>query len=558
MANSDPRRRRTATRPSKANDDLERAKCIAREMQKILDAPGPRESAVARAAERLGKTSRHIYTLLERYRDERTASSLLRKSGPRPKRLSAKIEEIIATNLRERWNTLEAPDLSRVVSEIAAQCAEAGLPPPSYVTVQDRIPILFTPEQIAKKRSSNANDVRRLKPRPGYITAGGPLAVGQIDHTPTDIHFVEVVDATGAFVGRPNMTFDVDVFSKCILGFCLSLEKPSTLSIALCMAHSICKKDDWLKSRGITKQWPTYGRPKRVLVDSGPDFRGAAFDRGCAEYNIKIKFRNRGTVHTGGVVERLLGKINRYIGKNDGGAGRSVADRNGYPSENRACLTFDDLERCVALAIIDHNEEMNKRTLKVPIKEWKAHVANQSDFSDEPQAVLLNFLPQTQRVLTPQGLAMFALDYYSPWLGVFVPQRDRLDPLDVRWDPRDISHIYVRNPEDGNFRPVERRDGTKDSITLWQHQRDRRNKRAENTRTPIEKMAIPREIDEIVSAARKNKPKLTKMRKSEARALVRARHAAKAPKPYQSMKAPEQPTAPHPSRPKRVLPLDEW
>lgn len=29
---------------------------------------------------------------------------------------------------------------------------------------------------------------------------------------------------------------------------------------------------------------------------SGPDFRGAAFDRGCAEYNIKIKFRNRGTV----------------------------------------------------------------------------------------------------------------------------------------------------------------------------------------------------------------------------------------------------------------------
>jgi len=114
------------------------------------------------------------------------------------------------------------------------------------------------------------------------------------------------------------------------------------------------------------------------------------------------------------------------------------------------------------------------------------------------------------------------------------------------------------NPEDGNFRPVERRDGNKDSITLWQHQRDRRNKRAENTRTPIEKMAIPREIDEIVSAARKYKPKLTKMRKSEAGALVRARHAAKAPKPYQSMKAPEQPTAPHPSRPKRVLPLDEW
>ncbi len=39
-----------------------------------------------------------------------------------------------------------------------------------------------------------------------------------------------------------------------------------------------------------------------------------------------------------------------------------------------------------------------------------------------------------------------AIDYYSPWLGVFVPERDRLGKIEVRCDPRDLSHIYLRHP----------------------------------------------------------------------------------------------------------------
>jgi putative transposase len=53
------------------------------------------------------------------------------------------------------------------------------------------------------------------------------------------------------------------------------------------------------------------------------------------------------------------------IGRHDGSTGRSIEDRDGYPSEKRACLTFADLERCVALAIIDHNNQMNEKTLNL-------------------------------------------------------------------------------------------------------------------------------------------------------------------------------------------------
>jgi hypothetical protein len=34
-----------------------------------------------------------------------------------------------------------------------------------------------------------------------------------------------------------------------------------------------------------------------------------------------------------------------------------------------------------------------------------------------------------------------AIDYYSPSLGVFVPERDRLGKIEMRYDPRDLRRV---------------------------------------------------------------------------------------------------------------------
>jgi putative transposase len=108
--------------------------------------------------------------------------------------------------LREQWLVLEAPPLAPVVAEIRARCEEAGFPPPSYGSISNRVVLLFTPEEIARRRSANPHQLQRLKPRPGYIHAAYPLDICQIDHTPTDINFVEVVEGEGTFVGRAYLT----------------------------------------------------------------------------------------------------------------------------------------------------------------------------------------------------------------------------------------------------------------------------------------------------------------------------------------------------------------
>lgn len=526
---------------------------IARELDRVLDGDLPMREAVSRAATELRLSTRQVYNHLARYRDDRRVSSLLpRTNGARRSRISTSVEAIIADTLREMWLQPEQPDLAPIVDEIRARCASEGFKPPAYVTVAKRIPRVFTPEEIARRRLSGGKYLHRLKPRPGYIRAAHALEVVQIDHTPADIQFVEVIDDHGVFVGRPYLTIAADVATSAIMGFCLTLERPSRLSVALCLAHAICSKDDWLAERGIAHLWAMHGRPKQIVVDSAKEFQSSTFTTGCADFGISVRTRNKGTVHRGGVVERLLGKVNTVLRSLPGKTGRSIADRGEYSSDERANLTFAALERCIALAIIDHNQTENARKLTVPRLEWERRLPPTDRPIDDPDHVLLNFLPRTTRRISPQGVSLFAIDYFEQWLGPLVARRDRLAPLDLCYDPRDISRIYIADPDTRVWRPVRRRDGVTMPITLWQHEANRARKR-ESQRLPLQdKTLLRREIAATVAGAKSTKAQL--------REMTRARQAADAPKAYHSVGRASEAThtGPEPDRPRRVFPVETW
>jgi putative transposase len=510
-------------------------------------------TAVSRAAAELRLSTRQVYNHLARYREDRRVSSLLpRTNASRRSRIASGAEAIIAATLREMWLRPEQPDLAPIVDEIRARCASVGLDPPACVTVAERILQVFTPEEIARRRLSGGKHLHRLKPRPGYISARQALDVVQIDHTPADIQFVEVIDDHGVFIGRPYLTLAADVATSAIIGFCLTLERPSRLSVALCLAHAMGRKDDWLAERGIEHSWPMHGRPKQIVVDSAKEFQSSTFTAGCADFGITVRIRNKGTVHRGGVVERLLGKVNSVLRSLPGKTGRSIADRDEYSSDARASLTFAALERCIALAIIDHNQSQNARKLTVPIIEWDRRHPRSDRPADDPSDVLLNFLPRKTRRLSPQGVSLFAIDYFEHWLGPHISRRDRLGPMDLCYDPRDISQIYMIDPDTRVWRSLKRRDGVTLPITLWQHEADRARRREGQKRPVQDKTRIRREIEATVAGA--------KSAKAQLREMTRARHATTARKPYQDQATDLGPTTPHPApdRPRRVFPVEEW
>ena len=102
------------------------------------------------------------------------------------------------------------------------------------------------------------------------------------------------------------------------------------------------------------------------------------------------------------------------------------------------------------------------------------------------------------------------------------------------------------------WRPVRRRDGLAEPITLWQHQADRQRRREIQRRPVQEASAIRREIAATVAAAKTPKSRLKEM--------TRARHATEAKKPYADFVASSAPAQEKldPDRPRRVFPVEDW
>ena len=142
---------------------------------------------------------------------------------------------------------------------------------------------------------------------PGTLTADHPLDIVQIDHTKADVTVVDSV--TRRALGRPTLTVAIDVNSRMVLGFHLSLEPPSLLAVALCLTHAVMDKSHWLAARGIGTEWPAWGIPKMIHVDNGAEFHARAFKMACSEYQIDLQHRPPVTPRYGGHIERLIGPM---------------------------------------------------------------------------------------------------------------------------------------------------------------------------------------------------------------------------------------------------------
>ena len=140
----------------------------------------------------------------------------------------------------------------------------------------------------------------------GSLVADYPLSLVQIDHTLVD---VIVVDAeTREPIQRPWLTLAIDVATRCVAGFHLSLEPPSSTGVALCVSHAVLTKALARRARHRGRMAGSW-HPERLHLDNAKEFRSEALRRGCQEYGIDIDYRPVRTPHYGGHIERLIGTM---------------------------------------------------------------------------------------------------------------------------------------------------------------------------------------------------------------------------------------------------------
>jgi len=105
------------------------------------------------------------------------------------------------------------------------------------------------------------------------------------------------------------LTLAIDVFSRVVTGFHVSMNAPSRVSVGLCLLNSIFDQTAWLGEREIDQDWPVTGLPEAVHVDNAAEFKSRAFIMGCENEGMKIIYRPPARPHFGGHIERLMGTM---------------------------------------------------------------------------------------------------------------------------------------------------------------------------------------------------------------------------------------------------------
>ncbi len=457
---------------------------------------------VRAAAAKLELSERQVFTLIKRCRDSEGAvdSFVPRTSGggKGSHRIARDRERMIRTTINEFYLTSQRLSAAAIVRETRRRCHLAGLKPPSGNTIRRRLNAL-SPEDRVKRGDSS--------PRATVISGSTPVArypldMVQLDHTKMDIIIVDPVQRKP--IGRPWITVAIDIFSRCIVGMHLSLEAPSATSVGLCLVHTASDKSRWLADRGVSNEWPIQGKPKLLSVDNGAEFHSAAFERGCEQHGIAIHWRPPGQPQFGGIVERVIGSLMKLVHELPGTTFSNPVDRGGYDSDRMACLTLEELEHWMATAItgVYHMREHAGLHGNSPLNRYQTGMKDMQSSGElpptikNPRAFLIDFLPIVRRTLQRSGITVDRITYYSSALKPWIMLRDPNTSVLIRRDPRDLSRIYVFDPDTSGYLEVPYRDLSRPSISLWEHRLALRRLR-EHNRMQIDEMSLFNAVAEL-------------------------------------------------------------
>lgn len=458
-------------------------------------------SLIRAAAESLELSERQIFNLIRRCRaSEGALVSLVPRAGggKGQRRLPKDLETLIQSTINEVYLTSQRLSAEALIRETQRRCHLAGVKPPAGNTIRRRLNELM-PEERGKRGDSESSETVVAGRTP---TTRHPLDTVQMDHTKMDIILVDPVERKP--IGRPWLTVAIDLFSRCIVGMNVSLDAPSATSVGLCLVHTASDKSPWLAARGITTEWPIQGKPRRISVDNGAEFHSAAFERGCEQHGITIHWRPPGQPHFGGIVERVIGSLMKLVHELPGTTFSNPTQRGDYDSDRMACLTLEELEHWLTVAItgVYHIRAHGGLGGESPLNRYQAGVKAMQSAGESlppiknPRAFLIDFLPIVRRTMQRNGITVDRVTYYSSSLKPLIMRRDPMISVMIRRDPRDLSRIYVFDPETSGYLEIPYRNLSRPSISLWEHRLASRRLR-EHHRANIDEVALFRAVAEL-------------------------------------------------------------
>lgn len=405
-----------------------------------------------------------------------------RRGGSQKSRLSTDVEAIITATIDDHYLVRERRSINFIHREVAVRLEEENqrrqledqLTLPSPATIARRLQALKTQTKLEAKQGRRATRQQLTQYQATeYPTI--PLERVEIDHTRTDLVVIDEQDYLP--LGRLTLTYSLDTATRYPLGYYLGFEPPSYLAVMSCLYHAICPKPNIQNYYGTQHPWLAYGIPYALVVDNGKEFIGHDLEDACYSLGMMLQQTPVKTPYFKAAVERMFGTINTgLLHTLPGTTFSNPKQRGDYESLKQACITVGDLEQLLHIFLLDiYAEDFHRGLQDIPARRWEK-LTHSGFFPRVPtSATQLRILlgRVVYRTIHHYGIDLHCLRYNSP---ILAPLRQRMkkrsdQQVKVKYDPADLSHIYVYDPDEQRYLEVPAlAEAYTQGLSLWKHQ----------------------------------------------------------------------------------------
>jgi len=405
------------------------------------------------------------------------------RGGKSKKRIAEEVEKLMDFYIKNVYLSRDRkPNKKRVYLEFLIECKEKGLAPAHYNTFLNRIKEI-SPYTVAERREGKVKAKGLYGSSEKSFEANYPLEIIQIDHTQLDIQLIDEI--YGKPIGRPYITVALDIYSRMVYGFYLTLESPGFFSVGQTILRGVLRKEQYLNELGIEGKWEIWGIPKNLTIhtDNAKEFRSKDFNRFCEEFGISLTYRPRKMPSYGGHIERFMRTLNTEIHNLHGSTFSNPQKKGEYESEKKAIFTLNDLEKWIAHWIVNiYHKKVHSEINMSPEKRFQEGIIGNEHqkgiglppiiSGQEAERLKISLLPSFTRGIQKDGIHFKNIRYYDNILKPFIRYGEKAnkekDKYVFKYDPRDMRFLYFLHPEHKTYYKISCRDKRLPKISIWE------------------------------------------------------------------------------------------
>lgn len=410
---------------------------------RLGDTRKPSTSAVMRWARRLRAAHGYAGALVDR---RATRKSLLRLAPAMEQIVMKAIQRVYLTRARNSMVHTQAVIHAEAEKMVRAGKLAANQARISLATLSRRVADIDRYRLIeARHGSARARMVCRTSM--DGASADYPLQRVEVDHTP--LNWIIVCDRTGLPLGRPLLTVMVDAFSNYVLGFYISFYGAGLTSVSGALRCAIRPKDDMTQGLSLSNRWLAEGIPDRLMLDNGLEFHSPVFQLMGWELGMDFTYCRVRTPWLKPHVERFFSTLDTLtLAK--GRIHKRVANVVEIDPVDGAAVMFSDFVRGIVQFVVDvHPFQINQRKLARPHDLFVEGMERRPPvhFPRDMEALRMASALSATRTVGPGGVEIEGLPFGGPeLLDMRKRHGERFKAL-VKWDPDDLSRIWVQEPQ---------------------------------------------------------------------------------------------------------------